>query len=218
MSWFLALAGIDLTQAPVQAALLSFFGVVLTGSIAIFTWWRNLEKDRQDRQDLRNERRRDLLLALWSDIQPVWIEIYTQGTLRQKQAGVEDAFALARTNGEEKTYTPFVTRVAGTLFDDRLAREVDILEPDEIKPVVLFYHQIRTLNEMATEMRSDRYAALSLIRKKKALHDLFLAEHKAADHAYDALLVLENVLKLADARGARPTIVLKGRIDAARRQ
>jgi hypothetical protein len=109
--------------------------------------------------------------------------------------GAEGRFAQAEADGE--AFTPFITKVAGTLFATALTSDIVYLETDEIGPVVEFYHQIKTLNQMADDMRTERYALLPPNRKKALLLDLVRLDHKAAESAEAALAVLEKSLDLA---------------------
>lgn len=183
-------------EAAVIQGFLNFMGVLITGGIAIYTWSRNQRKERQNREDLRQERRADLLRALWSDIVPVWQGLYLQGSLEARLTAVETRFAEAERTDED--FSPFVTKVAGTLFLDSLTNDLVLLDTHEIGPIVEFYHQIKTLNQMAEDMRTDRFAGLSLERKKAILLDLIRMDYRALINAAMALRVLESSLGLPE--------------------
>ncbi len=220
LGWLGFTVGDERVQAGILTGLISFGGVVLTGGIALVTWSLNQRKERAERQHLREERREDLLRAMWSDIKPIWFDLYSQGTFGEKATRVRAAFAdpSAKTGHTDATpYTPFVTRVSGTMFDERLISDVDVLKEAEIKPLVTFYHQIRMINQMADDMRSDRYRTLSLDRKEAVLVDLFLMEHKATELAEDAIRVLEDELNIRDRTGRRQYYAEKEKMDDARR-
>ena len=127
--------------AAIIQGVLSFLGVLITGGIAIAIWNRNRNKERQDRRDLKDEKRLDLLRALWSDISPVWQGLYLLGGLDSRLAGVRARFREAEAASED--FVPFVTKVAGTLFLNDLTDQLVYLETHEIGPVVEFYHQIK---------------------------------------------------------------------------
>ncbi len=88
--------GFDTSIPHVQAGFLSFIGVVLTGGVAILTWWLNRQKDRKDALALRAEKRQDLLRANRSDIFPVWAGLFELGPLefrfpKEQRLSVEKA-------------------------------------------------------------------------------------------------------------------------------
>lgn len=180
------------TDLPhVQAGLLSFIGVVLTGSIAILTWWLNRRKDRSDAKALRAEKRRDLLRAIRSDIFPVWSGLYELGTLEYRLDQVEKAFGQ---NAE--TYTPFITNVSGTIFETKLIEDVVFLKTDEIAPIVRFYHQVKAMNQMAADLQRDHYPNCTQSQKKAALFGLIALEDKTIETAEKALHEIETAINI----------------------
>lgn len=213
----LTFLGFDWAKPQVQAGVLSFFGVLITGGIAIITWRLNQAKERKLHADLRAEKRNDLLLAIWSDIHPVWIAMYSQGPLKDKLERVRLAFANGPKDAKGNVdYTPFVTKVSEPLFEARLVNDVDVLENEEIRLIVGFYHHMRLIAQMANDMRSERYEKLPPHRKEAVLRDMFLIEHRAQLEAEETLLYLEGILGLADEKtGARPVFTLKSKMDQA---
>lgn len=181
-------------QAAAIQGVQSFLGVLITGGVAIWTWNRNRKKERRDRDPLRRQKRLDLLRALWSDILPVWTGLYLLGDLERRLAAVAALFEQA--DAREPGFTPFVTTVAGTLFLDSLTSELVYLETNEIGPVVAFYQQIKTLNQMADDMRTDRCAALTPGRKQAILSGLVRVDYYAMVIAEDTLRRLEVSLDL----------------------
>lgn len=198
-SWLEGL-GILSPQAKGAAiqGLLTFLGVAITGGVAIYTWRLNRMKERQDREDARMEKREDLLRALWSDILLVWESLYLLGEFDDRMNGVRDAFKQAEERGEE--FTPLVTQISGAVFLEALLEDLVLLKTDEIEPVVSFFHQINMLNQMASDMRADRFGSLSSRRKETMLCDLIKMDYRATILAENALKVLERKLNLPDSQ------------------
>ena len=69
--------------------------------------------------------------------------------------------------------------------------------------MVEFYHQIKTLNQMAEDIRSDRYKVLALGRREAALLDFVRVDHQAMVNAEAALRVIEVSLGLPAVQRAR---------------
>lgn len=200
MEGWLQHLGIVSPQAKGAAiqGLLTFLGVAITGGIAIYTWHLNRKKERQDREDARTEKREDLLRALWSDILLVWESLYLLGEFDDRIDGARDAFKQAEERGEE--FTPLVTKVSGAIFLEALLEDLVLLKTDEIEPIISFFHQINMLNQMASDMRTDRFGSLSSPRKEAMLCDLIRMDYRATILAEKALKVLEKKLNLPDSQ------------------
>ncbi|MCB2137522.1 MAG: hypothetical protein KDE08_16520 [Rhodobacteraceae bacterium] len=185
--------GFATENAEVQAGVLSFLGVLLTGLAAIVTWLLNRKKERDDQAARLEDRKQDLRLAVWSDILPIWTGLFRLGSPDDKLSNVEGAFARARTEND-KTYTPFAVPAAEPLFSAQLVEDVALLEFGEIEPIVRFYHQLSRLNQMAKTMRDPTFAGLSLDRKEKALINLTKLEIQTEEEACKALIALEKTM------------------------
>ena len=120
--------------------------------------------------------------------------MYLLGDLEKRLAGVEAHFS--ELDDDKTDFTPFITKVAGTLFSNTLMEEFALLTQDQIGPTVEFYHQIRTLNQMADDMRSERYTCLTHKRKKALLRDMLKMDNRAMLSAKAALRVLDDALNI----------------------
>lgn len=185
--------GFKADDPTVQAGLLSFLGVMLTGAAAITTWVLNRIKEQRDRATILEDRKQDLRLAVWSDILPIWIGLFRLGSAEEKIESVKSVFKTARDTGDT-SYTPFAVPAAEPLFSAKLVEDVALLDFAEIEPIVRFYHQLSRLNQMASTMRDPIFAALELDRKEKALLRLTQLEIQAETEAQTALMALEKTM------------------------
>ncbi len=215
MLWLLSALGFDAGQPQVQAGLLNFFGVLVTGGIAVVTWFLSQNKDRTKADSLREERKRDLRLALWSDILPIWIGLFRLGTPEDKIAAVNAAFDQARDRGDRE-FTPFAMPAAEPLFSAKLVDDVALLDSQEIEPIVQFYHQLARMNQLALNMRERGYAALPLERKRKPLLELTQLEIQVEDDALKALKALEKTMPPLS--NDQPTIEIRLRRETVKRE
>lgn len=185
----------EVQRGLVQGALTAL-GVFVSAVVTVGIWYGNRSKERADAAALRKERGDDLRLALWSDILPIWIGLYTLGSAETKLTRVRDAFKVARER--DQNFTPFVVPAAEPLFVKRLTDDVAMLETDEIEPVVRFYHQLARMRQVAATMRDAAFAALPLNRRELGLTRLTKMEIQAEVEAKRALGALERRLNLRD--------------------
>ncbi|WP_421858863.1 hypothetical protein [Oricola sp.] len=179
-------------QGALIAGAFSFLGVVLTGSIGIWTWWRNKTKERRDREELREERKHDLQLALWSEIDAIWTQLFLFGDIDRRLERVRATFDDYRASYRD--FTPFVTSASGYFLMEKVAADLVILDPKEIELIVRFYRQMNLIDQMADDMRTPQYAALGMDRKQALLEHFELSKHRAVEMAEKCLHELENAL------------------------
>lgn len=195
-AWLQDLLGItsDRVVGAIIQGLLSFAGVLLTGLIAIWTWSKNQSSERRKREALRAEKQRDLQMALWSEIDALWTHLFQIGDHDFRLQFVRATFEDYRQRG--KNYTPFVTSASGYFLIDRLAEDLVLLEQDEIRRVVRFYRQIKLIDELNADLKTDKFAALELDRKEQIILDLERTYHRATIMAEKALHELERALEI----------------------
>ncbi|WP_172328970.1 hypothetical protein [Mangrovicoccus sp. HB161399] len=175
----------------VIAGLLTGGGIFSAGLVAVLAWLR-IRRVEAELAELREAKRRgDLLAALWSEIGLVWMNIQTQGSYEVKKKAVAEAFAAARRAGDQG-YTPYVTKLAVPLMGERISRDAELLDSEELQLVLSFYNQVLSLNQMIEEMQTDRFRTLSLNRKEKILHDMYRVENRLVLNAGAALKLLEQ--------------------------
>lgn len=196
MESFFAALGLSApqTQAALVQGFLNFCGVVLTGSVAIWSWRATRRKEAEEKEAARLERQRDLRLALWSEIQGIWSVAYLEGNLDTQKAALRQAFRDAEAQGKE--FTPFVTSYFGSFLLDALTSDFVLLDAEEIEPVVEFYRQIRSVEFFANELRDPRFAAFSPERKERMVGSLLIMIDRTRILAEDSLRALAVTLNL----------------------
>lgn len=109
------------------------------------------------------------------------------GSIRDALDTIDASFA---TETPESPFVPFVPSQKHNEVFEALVGDIQILPTRTIGPVVAYYQQVRSIELMAENMRSESYARLASDRRKAVLRDyLGLIEHgfRLADEAVCAI-------------------------------
>ena len=198
MEVFLNLIGVTTPalQAATLQGLLSFFGVLVTGLVAIWTWRANKRSERSDRERLRSEKKQDTQRALWAEIDALWRQLYLNGAAEDHIALAKASFAEAANN--EEGYTPFVASVAGLRIVEVLTADIALLDADEIASIARLVRQLHAIDELARDMRTEQFIALSADRKLSMLVHYLRMLGRCEHWAEQAISKLETGLAIAE--------------------
>lgn len=189
LNW-LGIADAGLRQAA-TGGLFGFFGVLITGLIAIATWIGNRIVAGRERRRVREDRRRDLRWAFWSEIDAVWRQWIVAGDLASMVAAARARFQ------EDPNYLPFVTAETGVALFETFAPELPLLDGDEVAPIVAFYRQTRLIERFAQDLTRDGFAKLASDRRRAIFIHYLEAIDQARADAEACLHALEPRLLLA---------------------
>ncbi|MBE9637829.1 hypothetical protein [Salipiger mangrovisoli] len=154
------------------------------------------------RNDEREERRRDMIEASANEI---WLIAKFASNLDCKAAIQEISEAFEK----DESYEVFVffRRDYGTL--KRLIEQIEILQKQQIGPMLGLYQRLNQLDQMEENMASDRFRLLSRVRREKAVKvyyrvlDGIPEEAVVALHALDRGEYASKVAALREERLAR---------------
>ncbi len=194
LSW-LGFATSALQSAFLQG-ILSFFGVVVTGCIAIWTWSANKHSEKADRTAFRSEKRMDTRRALWAETDALWRQLFLNGSAESHIALAAVRFQQARANQEK--YTPFVASVTGLSLVDALTFDIALLDAQEIACIVRLSRHLHAVDEMAKDMRTDAFSGLALERKEAMLVHYLRMLGRAELLAEMAITTLEASLEMPE--------------------
>ncbi len=168
---------LDPFRAPqVQAA-------VLAGLFLAAGWLVNGRANRRVAAALRDERVRDVLRALYSEIR-AYVAV-----LRRNQVGTNGATLRDRIRDEEGFF-PFVPSERNATIFSTIVGDISILPDNTIHPVVLYYTQIDTIEALIDDLRSLDVARCGQARAADLYADFMLVKIEAADLGADALAAI----------------------------
>ena len=166
---------------------------VIAGLFVAAGWVYNGWRNRRDAARLREERIRDVHRALFAEIGAYLDSI---GSLEALQQGHDRIAARMRA---EPDFVPFHP----TEEPDRVYRaiigEIHVLPRTSIDVVVAFYGQLAAIGAFIEDMRSERFAALSVERRLAIYDDYIRLKTRAFQYGNAALALID-----AYTRGGRP--------------
>jgi hypothetical protein len=174
----------------------SFAGVVVTGVLAILTWFGNQWALRRERRTARDERHDDLRLAIWAEIHAIWQFLINVAPEKKSPEKVREVFAAKRAEPRRSGYTPFISAPPRSVLFDGIRNDLFLLKADEIPQVVGFYRHLAMLGEFAQDLRTAEFARLDLDRKEQMLIHYIRMLNECEDHAVACLKMLEFKIRV----------------------
>lgn len=166
--------GLDAWIDPqVQAA-------VLAGLFLAAGWLVNGREGRRAAQALRDERVRDVLRALYSEIR-AYVSV-----LRRDRVGTNGALRCDRIRSEPGFF-PFVPTERNATIFGSIVGDISILPDEAIHSIVLYYAQVDAIEAMIGDMRTLPIDRIGGSRAADLYNDFAQAKIEAAELGVDAL-------------------------------
>jgi hypothetical protein len=162
-----------LIDPQVQAA-------VLAGFFLAAGWVVNGRANRRVAADLREERVRDVLRALYSEIR-AYVSV-----LRRDRVGTNGALRCARIR-DEPGFFPFVPSERNATIFGSIVGDISILPDAAIHAIVLYYAQIDAIEAMIGDLRTLDLERIGPFRAADLYTDFAQAKIEAAELGADAL-------------------------------
>jgi hypothetical protein len=166
---------------------------VLAGLFLAAGWLVNGRANRRVAADLRDERVRDVLRALHSEIR-AYVAV-----LRRNQVGTNGA-ALRDRIRDEAGFFPFVPSERNATIFSTIVGDISILPDNTIHPIVLYYTQIDTIEALINDLRSLDIARSGQARAAELYADFMLVKIEAAELGADALAAIARFLDYVPAQ------------------
>ncbi|MGQ0565198.1 MAG: hypothetical protein ACT4OK_09010 [Gemmobacter sp.] len=165
---------------------------VLAGFFLAAGWVVNGREQRKVAAQLREERVRDVLRALYSEIR-AYVAL-----LRHDGVGVQGAVQAARIRSEAG-YFPFVPTERNATIFSSILNDISILPDSTIHPIVLYYTQIDTIEALIGDLRALDLTRMGPERAAEIYTDFTQAKIEAAELGADALDFIAAYLAYAPA-------------------
>jgi hypothetical protein len=166
---------------------------VLAGFFLAAGWLVNGRANRRVAAALRDERVRDVLRALYSEIR-AYVAV-----LRRNQVGTNGAGLRDRIR-DEAGFFPFVPSERNATIFSTIVGDISILPENTIHPVVLYYTQIDTIEALIDDLRSLDIARSGQARAAELYADFMLVKIEAAELGADALAAIARYLDYVPAQ------------------
>lgn len=169
-----------LIDPQVQAA-------VLAGLFVAAGWVVNGRENRRREAALREEKVRDVLRALYSEIR-AYVSV-----LRRDAVGTNGALRAARIRGEAGFF-PFVPSERNATIFSSIVGDISILPDAAIHSIVLYYAQVDAIEAMIDDLRRLDLARIGPARAADLYTDFAQAKIEAALLGADALADIAGYL------------------------
>jgi hypothetical protein len=161
---------------------------VLAGLFLAAGWVVNGRANRQVAAGLREERVRDVLRALYSEIR-AYVSVLRRGSL-----GTNGALQCARIR-DEPGFFPFVPSERNATIFSSIVGDISILPDGAIHAVVLYYAQVDAIEAMIGDLRTLQLDRIDPLRGADLYTDFTRLKIEAAELGADALQDIASYLE-----------------------
>jgi hypothetical protein len=138
----------------------------LIGAIVVAVGWLfNSRRERQQSRARRRERVVDIQKAIRAEIKAL-VEAPQN---RDLSGSLERGMARFDAETPEEPYVPFIPHEKHDTVFQALVGDVHLLPTETVEPVILYYNQTVAIGMMAHDLRSEKFAALDVERRKQML-------------------------------------------------
>lgn len=152
---------------------------VISAAVTAAGWLVASRREDKRHERLRAEQVLDVQVALRAEI---WAHLY------QLRADDLDSFppAVEARWDTEPSYVPMISREKHDVIFEAQIGQIHILPTDAVRPVVLYYSQLKSIELFAEDMRSPHYADRGVEAKRLIYRDYIEMKKKALELGADA--------------------------------
>ncbi len=157
---------------------------VLAGIFVASGWLYNGWQNRRGAAALRAERLRDVHRALYAEIGA------NLAILRSSVAIIESGNRILQLMEEDTDYHPFIARQRNMMVFETIVADIHILPRTSVDAVVNYYAQIKRIDELVADLRSDTVRSLSKNRRMAIYRDYTEMRQQAFAFGNHALVMI----------------------------
>lgn len=105
--------------------------------------------------------------------------------------------------GDGERYVPFVPSEKHDTVFEAIVHDIHVLPSPTIYPVVVYYSQIRSIRDLAADMRTPEYALLSAERREAVMHKYLDMQEYSYTQARKAIHALSDEIRKSERARAR---------------
>ncbi|QPH55140.1 hypothetical protein [Pontivivens ytuae] len=184
---------VDAMDDRVTAAIIA---AAVSAVVAVLSWVFAFFRDERRERRRRRERVIDVQKAIRAEIETHVYQLERDDLDRVAEV-------VATLFGSDPGYVPFIPRERHDVIFAVLVGDIQVLPTDTIRPVVVYYDILATIDAMTEDMRSERYGALDPERRALFFADYMDTKRNLLRRGQKAIESLSESIALLE-QGASP--------------
>ncbi|GLQ34452.1 hypothetical protein GCM10007939_07350 [Amylibacter marinus] len=160
-------------------------GAVIGACVVILGWFFNTWREREYRRRLRREKTRDYQETLYAEIRAYVAALSHDSLDEYGAASVANMHADA-------DFIPFIPLESNDTVFQSLVKDIHILPRQCLDSIVLYYSQLRAIELLISDLRSDTFDTLAKSRQIAMYQDYIEMKKEALNMGNSALRMMEN--------------------------